>query len=98
DLDQQGLLGAEVVVEQSAADARLAGDVLEGRARDSAAGDAGAHRLHDPLRLLPAQLPRLRRFHGRNSRTLAGWRTRSVCGSAQLDRRVVPRDDEGRIE
>ena len=30
-LDQQGLLRAEVVVEEPAADARLAGDVLEGR-------------------------------------------------------------------
>ena len=33
DLDQQALLGAEVVVQKPAADARLAGHVLEGRAR-----------------------------------------------------------------
>ena len=59
DLDQQRLLGAEVVVEQPAADAGLAGDVLEGRAGDPAARDARAHRLDDAARLLPAQLTRL---------------------------------------
>ena len=57
DLDQQPLLGAEVVVEQAAADARLAGDVLEGRAGDAAPGDARAHRVDDPLRLLARSAP-----------------------------------------
>ncbi len=40
DLDQQPLLGPEVVVEKAAADPGLAGDVLEGRARRAALGDA----------------------------------------------------------
>ena len=56
DLDQQPLLGPEVVVEEAAADARLAGDVLEGRAGGAALGDAVAHRVDDALRLLAAQL------------------------------------------
>ena len=56
DLDQEPLLGAEVVVEQAAADACLAGDVLEGRAGDAALGDAGAHRVDDPGRLFAREL------------------------------------------
>ena len=52
DLGQQPLLGPEVVVQQAARDARLAGDVVEGRARHAAPGDARAHRLDDPLGLL----------------------------------------------
>ena len=56
DLDQQPLLGPEVVVEEAAADARLAGDVLEGRAGGAAAGDAVAHRVDDALRLVAAEL------------------------------------------
>ena len=58
DLDQQPLLGAEVVVQQAAGDARLAGDVIEGRAGDPAGGDADAHRLDDPRRLVTRELPR----------------------------------------
>ena len=56
DLDQQPLLGPEVVVEQAAADARLGGDLLEGGAGGAALGDAVAHRVDDALRLLAAQL------------------------------------------
>ena len=56
DLDQQPLLGPEVVVEQAAADPRLAGDLLERRAGGAALGDAVAHRVDDALRLLAAQL------------------------------------------
>src|SRR5262249_38214639 len=83
DLDEQRLLGAEVVVEQPPADARLARDVLEGRAGDAPPGDAGAHRLDDPLGLLPTELPGLRGLHGRNSTPwLAGRRAgqRSLTG------------------
>ena len=64
DLDQQPLLGPEVVVEEAAADARLAGDVLEGGAGGAALGDGLAHRVDDALRLLAAQLPLFgRRLH-----------------------------------
>jgi hypothetical protein len=55
-LGQQPLLGAEVVVQQPARDARVARDVVERRARDAAQGDRGAHRVDDPLRLLAAEL------------------------------------------
>ncbi len=56
DLDQQPLLGAEVVVEQAAAHPGLAGDMLEGRAGGATHGDALAHRVDDALRFFPAQL------------------------------------------
>ena len=52
DLDEQPLLGAEVVVQQPARDAGLARDVVEGRAGDAAPRDARAHRVDDALRLL----------------------------------------------
>ena len=64
DLDQQPLLGPEVVVEEAAADPGLAGDVLEGRAGGAALGDAVAHRVDDALRLLAAELALFgRRLH-----------------------------------
>ena len=63
-LDQEALLGAEVIVEEAAADPGLAGDVLEGRARRAAASDAVAHRVDDALRLLAAELTLFgRRLH-----------------------------------
>ena len=66
DLDQEALLGAEVIVEEAAADPGLAGDVLEGRARRPAASDAVAHRVDDALRLLAAELALFaRRLFGR---------------------------------
>ena len=52
DLDEQPLLGAEVVVEQPARDAGLARHVVEGRAGCAARADARAHGGDDPLRLL----------------------------------------------
>jgi hypothetical protein len=55
DLDQQPLLRAEVVVQQPARDAGLARDVVEGGARRAARGHGGAHRVHDPLRLVAAE-------------------------------------------
>ena len=54
-LDEQLLLGAEVVVQQAARDAGLARDVVEGRAGRAALGDAVAHRIDDALRLLPGE-------------------------------------------
>ena len=62
DLDQQPLLGAEVVVEEAPADLRLGGDLLEGRARGAAFGDALAHRVDDALGLLSAELALLGRL------------------------------------
>src|SRR5260221_10816041 len=55
-LDQQPLLGPEVIVEEAAAYARLARHVLKGGAGGAALGDALAHRVDDALRLFPAQL------------------------------------------
>jgi hypothetical protein len=43
-------------MEEPATHTRLAGDVLERRARDPARCDAGAHGVHDPLDLVAAQL------------------------------------------
>src|SRR4029078_1844382 len=64
DLDQQPLLGAEVVVEEAAADARLAGDLLERGPGRAALGAAVAHGIDDALSLLAAQLPLFRgRLH-----------------------------------
>ena len=54
-LDEQLLLGPEVVVQQPARDAGLAGDVVEGRAGRPPLGDAVAHRVDDALRLLARQ-------------------------------------------
>ena len=53
DLGEHPLLGAEVVVQQAARDAGLARDVVERRAGRAAARHGRAHRVHDPLRLLP---------------------------------------------
>ena len=51
-LHEQPLLGAEVVVQEAARHARLAGHVVERRGGGAARADARAHRLDDPLRLL----------------------------------------------
>ncbi len=58
DLDEQPLLGAEVVVEKPAADAGLGGDVLEGRPGDAPLGDRIAHRVDDAAGAVAAQLTR----------------------------------------
>src|SRR5205085_8462453 len=50
-LDEQLLLGAEVVVQQPARDARLARDVVERGPGRAAPRDARAHRVDDALRL-----------------------------------------------
>ena len=55
DLGEQPLLGAEVVMQQPARDPRLAGDMVERRAGDAALGDRRAHRVDDPLGLVPGQ-------------------------------------------
>jgi hypothetical protein len=55
DLDEQPLLGAEVVVQEPARDAGLARDVVEGRARRAARRHRRAHRVHDALRLVAAE-------------------------------------------
>src|SRR5262249_25754439 len=63
-LDQQPLLGPEVVVEEAAADPGLARDLLESRPRGAAPGHALTHGIDNALRLLPAQLaPFGRRLH-----------------------------------
>ena len=51
-LDEQALLGAEVVVQEPTRHARLAGHVVERRAGRTAARDAGAHRVDDARSLL----------------------------------------------
>ena len=55
DLRQQPLLGPEVVVQEPARNARLARDVVEGRAGGAASRDRGAHGVHDPLGLVAAE-------------------------------------------
>jgi hypothetical protein len=65
DLGQQSLLGAEVVVQQAARDARVARDVVERGAGDAAQRDRRPHRVDDALGLLAAEraVPG-RRLHG----------------------------------
>ena len=58
DLHQQPLLRAEVVVQQPARDARLAGHDVEGGAGGAAGTDALAHRGDDLLGLLAVELAR----------------------------------------
>ena len=99
DLGEELLLRAEVVVQQPARDARLAGDVVERRAGDPALGDRRAHRRDDPRGLLAGErfLGRGRRFHLR--RTLAGWPAgfrRSAWATTRGSSASPPRSTGGR--